>query len=62
MGVTHGRDPNALHGPAGQVAAGQSLAYTAEFENVGEGIVYGVYVRCVQYSVKLNSNVLQRRF
>ncbi len=37
-------DPNAMYGPEGMVVAGQRLEYTVEFENVGEGIAYGVYV------------------
>ena len=42
--IVTGRDPNAMYGPEGQVSAGQNLSYTIEFENVGEGIAYGVYV------------------
>jgi len=32
------RDPNAKYGPQGYVTAGQTLNYTVEFENEGEGI------------------------
>jgi len=38
------RDPNAKYGPQGYVTAGQTLNYTVEFENEGEGIAYGVYI------------------
>ncbi|MFH1367989.1 MAG: discoidin domain-containing protein [Elusimicrobiota bacterium] len=37
-------DPNILYGPAGQIDPDQTLNYTVEFENVGEGIAYGVYI------------------
>jgi hypothetical protein len=46
------KDPNMMTGPEGQVSPGQMLNYTVEFENVGEGIVYGVYVMD-----KLNENI-----
>ncbi len=36
-------DPNALHGPQTAVP-GQTIAYTVEWENVGEGTAHGVYV------------------
>jgi uncharacterized repeat protein (TIGR01451 family) len=36
-------DPNIKYGPEGHVAAGQILDYRIEYENVGEGIAYGVY-------------------
>ena len=36
-------DPNIKYGPAGAVSAGQTLDYTIEFENEGEGIAFGVY-------------------
>ncbi len=38
------RDPNAKSGPAGDVVPGQDVAYTVEYENVGEGTAYDVYV------------------
>jgi len=36
-------DPNAKYGPEGYVLPGQKLDYKVEFENVGEGIAFGVY-------------------
>ncbi len=36
-------DPNALHGPQ-TAAPGQTLTYTVEWENTGEGTAHGVYV------------------
>jgi hypothetical protein len=38
------RDPNAKEGPAGDVIPGQEMAYTVEYENVGAGRAYGVYI------------------
>ncbi|MEW6606803.1 MAG: peptidoglycan DD-metalloendopeptidase family protein [bacterium] len=38
------RDPNAMYGKQGMVSAGETLEYTIEFENEGEGIAYGVYI------------------
>jgi len=38
------RDPNAKHGPAGDLLPGEPVTYTVEWENVGDGIAYGVYV------------------
>ncbi|MEW6606238.1 MAG: M23 family metallopeptidase [bacterium] len=38
------RDPNAKYGKQGMVSAGETLEYTIEFENEGEGIAYGVYI------------------
>ncbi|MDD5687084.1 MAG: hypothetical protein PHE88_04545 [Elusimicrobia bacterium] len=43
-GMFRPRDPNVMYGPKGYVYAGQTLNYTVEFENIGEGIAYGVYV------------------
>ncbi|MDD5772597.1 MAG: PKD domain-containing protein [bacterium] len=37
------RDPNIKYGPEGNVSAGQTLNYKVQFENVGEGIAFGVY-------------------
>jgi hypothetical protein len=37
-------DPNAKSGPAGDVVPGQEMAYTVEYENVGDGTAYGVYI------------------
>ncbi len=36
-------DPNIKYGPDGNVTPGQTLDYTVEFENEGEGIAFGVY-------------------
>ena len=41
--VTVARDPNILYGPEPYITPGQTLNYTAEFENEGEGIAFGVY-------------------
>jgi hypothetical protein len=38
------RDPNAKQGPVGDVIPGQEVTYTVEYENVGEGSAYSVYV------------------
>jgi len=37
------RDPNIKYGPEGCALPGQKLDYRLEFENVGEGIAFGVY-------------------
>src|SRR3989339_1769324 len=42
--ATTARDPNAMYGPDGQISPGQVLNYTVEFENIGEGIAYGIYI------------------
>jgi len=41
--VAVARDPNIKCGPEGHVSAGQTLNYTVEYENEGEGIAFGVY-------------------
>ena len=41
--LTTANDPNAKYGHRGPVSAGQKLDYKVEFENVGEGIAFGVY-------------------
>jgi hypothetical protein len=42
--VRSAHDPNAKSGPAGDVVPTQELTYTVEYENVGEGTAYGVYI------------------
>ncbi len=42
--ISIARDPNAKYGPAGDLLPGDVVPYTVEYENVGEGIAYGVYV------------------
>jgi|GEM_PF-5357053 len=37
------RDPNVKYGTEGRVSAGQQLDYRIEYENIGDGIAYGVY-------------------
>lgn len=37
-------DPNALYGLDGDLLPGQLVTYTITYENMGEGIAYGVYV------------------
>jgi len=41
--VAVAQDPNIKSGPDGYVSSGQTLNYTVECENEGEGIAYGVY-------------------
>lgn len=41
--VVSAHDPNILYGPDGPVSPGQQLNYRVEFENIGNGIAYGVY-------------------
>jgi len=36
-------DPNVKYGTEGRVSAGQKLDYRIEYENIGDGIAYGVY-------------------
>ena len=42
--VRRAKDPNAKRGPAGDMLAGDTFDYTVEYENVGEGIAYGVFI------------------
>ncbi|HAM39071.1 MAG TPA: hypothetical protein DCP53_06745 [Elusimicrobia bacterium] len=44
LAIVSAVDPNIMYGPEGYISAGQNLTYTVEFENIGEGIAYGVYV------------------
>jgi uncharacterized repeat protein (TIGR01451 family) len=37
-------DPNAKYGPNRYVLAGETLEYTVEYENEGEGTAFGVYI------------------
>ena len=41
--ITVARDPNIKHGPEGQVLPGDTLNFTVEYENEGEGIAFGIY-------------------
>lgn len=41
--ILSAKDPNMKYGPEGYVIPGLRLNYTIEFENVGQGIAYGVY-------------------
>lgn len=41
--IRAGDDPNIKYGLDGYVLAGQKLDYEVEFENIGEGIAFGVY-------------------
>jgi len=42
--ITVARDPNVKYGYDGYVLQGQTLNYTVEYENEGEGIAFGVYI------------------
>ena len=44
LSIATAHDPNIMYGPEGYVSAGQTLTYTVEFENEGQGIAYGVYI------------------
>lgn len=41
--ITVARDPNVKYGLEGYVSSGQTLNYTVNYENEGEGIAFGVY-------------------
>ena len=41
--VTVAHDPNIKYGPEGHILPGQTLDYRVEYENLGEGIAFGVY-------------------
>lgn len=41
--ITVARDPNVKCGSEGYISQGQTLNYTIEYENEGEGIAFGVY-------------------
>lgn len=38
-------DPNSISGPEGSVTPGQLMTYTIMFENVGDGLALGIYVK-----------------
>ncbi len=42
--VTAARDPNEVRGPEGDLLPGQEVTYTIEYENVGAGAAYGVFI------------------
>ncbi len=42
IGQAH--DPNEIRGPAGDVVPGQWMSYTIDYENMGSGNAYGVFV------------------
>jgi hypothetical protein len=42
--VSTPKDPNAKYGLAGDLLPGDVVSYTVTYENVGQGIAYGVYV------------------
>jgi hypothetical protein len=42
--VYRAKDPNAKYGPVGDLLPGEAVSYTVTYENVGQGIAYGVYV------------------
>jgi len=42
--VRAARDPNEKSGTEGDVTPGQEMEYTVEYENVGAGTAYGVYI------------------
>jgi uncharacterized repeat protein (TIGR01451 family) len=52
------RDPNIKYGPDGYVSLGQTLNYTVEYENEGEGIAFGVYVTDI-LDVDLDDSILE---
>jgi len=52
------RDPNIKYGPEGYVSQGQTLNYTIEYENEGEGIAFGVYVTDI-LDVDLDDSTLE---
>jgi uncharacterized repeat protein (TIGR01451 family) len=52
------RDPNLKCGPEGYVSSGQTLNYTVEYENEGEGIAFGVYVTDI-LDVDLDDSTLE---
>jgi uncharacterized repeat protein (TIGR01451 family) len=56
--VTVARDPNIKYGPDGYVSLGQTLNYTVEYENEGEGIAFGVYATDI-LDVDLDDSILE---
>ncbi|MCG2726471.1 MAG: amidase domain-containing protein [Elusimicrobia bacterium] len=56
------KDPNIMYGPEGQVVPGQTMTYTVEFENIGQGIAYGVYVTDIFSEYLDDSNIIAKDF
>ena len=42
--VRNAHDPNEKSGGAGDVVPGQELTYSVQYENIGAGVAYGVYI------------------
>jgi hypothetical protein len=56
--IQKGIDPNAKYGPEGIVAPGEKLDYKVEYENIGEGMAFGVYLTDT-LDVNLDASTLQ---
>jgi uncharacterized repeat protein (TIGR01451 family) len=58
LGIFTARDPNVKYGLEGYASQGQTLNYTIEYENEGEGIAFGVYVTDI-LDVDLDDSILE---